>query len=211
MTRRLKYLSAILVILVSGHAPPAAGQQGGGESRNGALRVYLECATRGCDQTHFRTEISFVNWVRDLRDSQVHLIVTSQGTGSGQEFLLDYIGREELTGIEDQLTFATSNTDTDDERIKGLTGVLAVGLARYAVLSGQEGPFTVGIPVAGSPGVPDLPPGLQGDVEDPWDYWVFSVTGRGSLSGETTRPEVSASVQAKRSGTVEQRAPAAPG
>jgi hypothetical protein len=154
----------------------AEAQQGlGREGRNGALRVYLECGTRGCDQTHFRTEINFVSWVRDLRDSQVHLIVTSQGTGSGQQYLLDFIGREGLDGTEDQLTFSTSDTDTDDERIQGLTGVMAVGLARFAVLAGQEGPFNVGTPGTREPQVPDLPPGFQGEVEDPWDYWVFEV------------------------------------
>lgn len=175
MTKRLTTLSPVVLILAFLLTPPSAGQQGGGESRNGALRVYLECATRGCDQTHFRTEISFVNWVRDLRDSQVHLIVTSQGTGSGQEYLLDYIGREDLTGVEDQLTFATSSTDTEDERIQGLTGVLAVGLARFAVLAGQDGPFTVGVPEGAVSNVLDLPPGLQGEVEDPWNYWVFEI------------------------------------
>ena len=175
MTRRLKLLSAVILTLLVVLPPPAASQQGGGESRNGALKVFLECATRGCDQTHFRTEVSFVNWVRDLRDSQVHLIITSQSTGSGQEYLLDFIGREGLTGIVDQLTFATSSTDTEDERIQGLTGVLAVGLARFAVLAGQEGPFTVGVPQQSGPVVPDLPPGLQGEVDDPWNYWVFEV------------------------------------
>ena len=163
---------------------PAASQQEGSEMRNGALRVYIECATRGCDQTHFRTEISFVNWVRDVQDSQLHLIVTSQGTGSGQEFQLDFIGRDNLEGTDDQLTFATSNTDTEDERIQGLTGVIAVGLARYALLAGQDGPFSVGVPAADPNRVPDLPPGLQGDVEDPWDYWVFEVGSEVELDAE---------------------------
>lgn len=175
MRRRLRILSGIALILASVLVTPGMGQQGGGEGRNGALRVFLECGTRGCDQTHFRTEISFVNWVRDVRDSEVHLIVTSQSTGSGQEFLLDYIGREGLAGVSDQLTFSTSDTDTEDERIRGLTGIMAVGLARYAVLSGQEGPFSVGLSEADRPGVPDLPPGLQGEVSDPWNYWVFEV------------------------------------
>ena len=147
-------------------------QQGGGEARNGSVRVYLECAARGCDSNHFRTEVTFVNWVRDVRDSQIHLIITSQSTGSGQEYLLDFIGREELDGTEEQLTFASSNTDSDDARIQGLTGVLAVGLARYAVLLGQEGPFVVGV-AGGEEGQPEMPPGLQGEVDDPWNYWVF--------------------------------------
>jgi len=175
MTREKQLFSGILLATLFLLAPPALGQTPGGEGRNGALRVFLECGTRGCDQTHFRTEISFVNWVRDLRDSHVHLIVTSQGTGSGQEYLLDFLGREDLAGVEDHLTFSTSDTDTDDERIQGLTSVMAVGLARFAVLHGQEGPFSVQVSGGGGPGVPDLPPGLQGDVEDPWDYWVFEV------------------------------------
>ena len=155
----------------------AFGQQGSTEARNGSLKVFLECATRGCDSQHFRTEVTYVNWVRDLRDSQVHLIITSQSTGSGQEYLLDFLGREDLEGTDDQLSFASSNTDSDDERIQGLTGVLAVGLARYAVLLGQNGPFVVNRTVADGEGVPELPPGMQGDVVDPWNYWVFRVGG----------------------------------
>jgi hypothetical protein len=151
-----------------------AAQEPEAQGRNGTVRVFLECATRGCDSTHFRTEVTFVNWVRDLRDSQVHLVITSQQTGSGQEYLLDFTGRGDLEGIEDLLTLASSNTDSDDERVHALTGVLAVGLARFAVLAGQEGPFTVG--VEGADGS-ELPPGLQGDVDDPWNYWVFRLGG----------------------------------
>lgn len=170
--------SFILLLFASALATPVWGQEVSGESRNGALKVYLECATRGCDRTHIRTEVDFVNWVVDLRDSQVHLIITSEGTGSGQQFRLDFIGREGLEGEEDHLTFASSNTDTDDERINGLTGVIAVGLARYAVLAGYPGPFVVGQSMAeGGAEAPDLPPGLQGEVDDPWDYWVFRVGG----------------------------------
>jgi hypothetical protein len=166
-------------------AVPSAitAQQGTTEARNGSLRVYLECAARGCDSGHFRTEVTFVNWVRDVQDAQVHLIITSQSTGSGQEFLLDFIGREDLAGSDDQLTVASSNTDSDDQRIQELTGVLAVGLARYALLTGQEGPFTVGLPGADGGG-PELPPGLQGEVNDPWNYWVFRVGGEVDYQAE---------------------------
>lgn len=181
---RISLRLSALALLASLLSPPGlVAQQGTDEARNGSVKVYLECATRGCDSGHFRTEITFVNWVRDVRDSQVHLIVTSQGTGSGQEYLLDFIGREGLAGSDDQLTYASSNTDSDDERIQGLTGVLAVGLARYALLSGQEGPFTVALPGAASDSE-ELPPGMQGDVHDPWNYWVFRVGGEVEYEGE---------------------------
>jgi hypothetical protein len=177
MTRKTGFVSALLVTVAAVHSPAAEGQQQGGDARNGGLRVFLECAAHGCDRTHIRTEVDFVSWMVDTRDSQVHLIITSEGTGSGQQFRLDFIGREDLVGKDDQLFFASSNTDTDDERIQGLTGVIGVGLARYSVMEGTGGPFTVGHPGASSAQLPDLPPGLQGEVEDPWDYWVFEVGG----------------------------------
>lgn len=177
-------LALSAVLFTAALAPGAlAAQQGAAESRNGSLRVYLECATWGCDSRHFRQEIEYVNWVRDVQDSQIHLIVTGQDTGSGRQYLLDFLGREELQGRDDQLTYSTSNTDTDDERVQGLTGVMAVGLARYAVAIGQEGPFTVRTPGAPA-GAPELPPGMQGEVNDPWNYWVFRVSGDIELDGE---------------------------
>ncbi|TFH65209.1 MAG: hypothetical protein E4G90_06610, partial [Gemmatimonadales bacterium] len=113
--------------------PPILGQQGE-DVRAGALNVYLDCegARMVCQTSHFRTEITFVNWVRDLADAQVHIIMTSQGTGSGDEFLFDFIGRGNLQGNDDHLSYSYSDTDSDDARTQGITGVLAVGVARYA-------------------------------------------------------------------------------
>ncbi len=199
MTRIRSGLLFLALILPLSFPLSLLGQDPG-EYRNGALRVYLECAARGCDRTHIRTEVDFVNWVVDVQDSQVHLIITSQSTGSGLEYRLDFIGREELEGTEDHLTYASSNTDTDDERIRGLTGIIAVGTARFALLAGQPGPFRVDRPEGGGRGVPDLPPGLQGEVEDPWDYWVFRVGADLDYESEESgkNREVGASFSANR-------------
>lgn len=173
-TRLLLFLLASAVLL----PPPALGQQEGVDIRAGALTVYLDCegARRACESSHYRTELTFVNWVRDLQDSQLHIIMTQVGTGGGDQFQLDFIGRGELEGTDDHLTYSHSDTDSDFQRSQGITGVLGVGLARYAVLVGQTGPFTVNTP-SERERVADLPPGLQGEVNDPWDYWVFSVGG----------------------------------
>jgi hypothetical protein len=155
------------------------------EERTGALRVHLECAARGCEESHFRTEITYVNWVRDVRDSQLHIIMTSQSTGSGSQFLMDFIGRGDLQGQDDQLTYSHYDTDSDDRRVQGLTGVLAVGLARYSLLAGQAEPFIVNTRSLRGRG-PELPPGLQGEVIDPWNYWVFSFGGDVRFEEEDT-------------------------
>ena len=46
--------------------------------------VFLDCQSGpNCDQQQFRTEITFVNWARDRKDSNVHVIFTSQGMSGG--------------------------------------------------------------------------------------------------------------------------------
>jgi hypothetical protein len=126
---------------------------------NGALHVFYECSGRGrgrsaCDSREFRTQIDWVNWVRDRRDAQVHVLITSEETGSGgSSYLLDFIGLEELDGVTDQLTYTSLGTDVRDETVLGLTRVLAVGLARYSVLSGSEAVLEIRQPEG--TGVPD--------------------------------------------------------
>ena len=179
MKRITQALSAFLLLAPVLSPSSLSSQQEGTDVRTGALMVFLDCGMAmrsGCESSHFRTEITFVNWVREVQDSQLNIIFTSASTGSGDEIMLDFIGREELEGIDDQLTYSHSDTDTDDTRTRALTGILAVGIARYAVLAGQEGPFTVNTPEGGE-GRPELPPGMQGEVDDPWDYWVFRLGG----------------------------------
>ncbi len=201
MNWKSRAFSSLLAFIPVLFPPPAgAQQQEGGDVRTGALRVYLECAARGCDENHFRTEITFVNWVQQLQDSQLYIIMTSQSAGSGDEFQMDFMGREELEGIDDQLSYFHSDTDSEDQRARGLTGVLAVELARYSLLVGQEGPFTVSTPEGAGGEEVNLPPGLQGEVNDPWDYWVFSLGGNVRYDGEdlqNTR-QLSANLSANR-------------
>jgi hypothetical protein len=156
---------------------------------NGALRVFYECSGGfrggGCDSREFRTQIDWVNWVRDRRDAQVHVIITTQETGSGgSSYQLDFIGLAQLEGITDRLTYTSLGTDVRDETVTGLTRVLAVGLARYSVLAGSGAVLEVRQPAG-----PDVPDRLvtSDQVDDPWDFWVFRVSANTDLSGESRR------------------------
>ena len=48
-----------------------------------ALHLFLDCPTYLCDMDFMRTEITFVNYVRDRRDAQVYVLVSTQETGAG--------------------------------------------------------------------------------------------------------------------------------
>lgn len=152
---------------------------------SGALRVFLECSGPACDERQFRTGITWVNWMRDRRDAQVHVIITSQDTGSGGDsYVLDFIGLEELSGRDDELSYTTLGTDVRDEEVTGLERVLAVGLTRYSILAGFGAPVTLeGLEATGT--TDRLLSSEQ--VDDPWDFWVFEVSGDVDLSGEASR------------------------
>ena len=167
---------------------PGTGQaqQSGPPVANGeALRVFFDCSGRSCDSRYYRTEIDWVNWVRDRTLAQVHLLMTSQRTGSGgNEFGLDFVGLEGLAGQDDRLTYTSLGTDTQQEVLRGISQVLAVGLARYSVLAGAG----EGLQVQRTDEARDLTDRLvTGDqVEDPWNFWVFNVGMNGNYSAETS-------------------------
>ena len=96
-------------------------QQPASDSTAQAPFVFLDCNGPGCDFDHFRREITWVNWVRDRQDSDVHLLVTSQMTGGGGwHYTLDYLGRGGFVGQDRSLTYTSDPDDTDAEVRKDL-------------------------------------------------------------------------------------------
>jgi hypothetical protein len=159
-----------------------------------AIRVFLDCNTF-CDFDHIRREITFVNWVRDRADADVHLIVTSQDTGGGREYVLRFIGMRGFVGSDDEIRFNTQQSETDDEIRRRQTQRLSLGLARY-VARGQFADrlrLTFSAPAGTAPGATQQP-------HDPWNLWVFEVGVNGFLQGEslTKSDQLSGSLEASR-------------
>jgi hypothetical protein len=158
------------------------------EIRQNALRVFLDCNTFRCNDDYFRTEIAFVNWVRDRTVSDVHLLITSSQTGGGGSlFTLDFIGVGDLEGDDDELQLTTLSTATEDEILRALTGVIAAGLARYSVAIGQPQAFDVVTAQPAGPETDELVGPAQ--VDDPWNFWVFQLSSEIDLDGEESENE----------------------
>jgi hypothetical protein len=178
----------VLATITGSIAPSPLSAQGPPNTNGGALRVFLECSGGrggGCRQEEFRTEIDWVNWMRDRQDAQLHVIITSLGTGSGgQLYTFDFIGLEDIEGNDDQLTYSSLGTDVQDETVRGMTRVLGIGLARYSLLVGAAVPVDL-VSIASDPLQERLV--TAEEVEDPWDFWVFGVDFNTNMSGETSR------------------------
>jgi hypothetical protein len=186
---------AVLLLTLLLAAPGAAGaQESVQEPMTGALRVFLDC--RACDFDYLRREVAYVDYVRDRKDAEVHVLVTTRGTGGGgTEYTFTFIGLGRFAGNDDELKVTAQQTDTGDERRRIYTRVLQLGLIRY---------------VSSTPSFDHLhvvfrgPRGTEGavlsPVTDPWNFWTFRVRGSGSLNGERTSRSrnLSSSVSANR-------------
>ena len=170
-----------------------------GEMRENTLRVFLDCKSYGCEDDYFRTEIDFVNWVRDRTLADVHVIITSNTTGSGGRFYtFDFIGLEKLDGLDDALTYTANTTDTRTETIQGLTQVIGAGLARFSTIKGDPHAFQISAGISSAGSVDRIV--SNDEVEDPWNFWVFTLGTEFNFKEEETNQttDYSLSLEANR-------------
>jgi hypothetical protein len=149
------------------------------------VRLYLDCSAGGCyDLDFLRTEIPFVNWVRDIRDSDVYLLVTSMRTGAGGSSAeLVFTGRGPYENMADTLIYVSAFDATEYERREGMAGMIKIGLMRYIGLTHIARDIEIGLrrrEVGPGGATPVMDP-----EDDPWNFWVFRVRGSGGMNGRT--------------------------
>jgi hypothetical protein len=183
----------LLTITTATQAAPQA--QPTPTDRPDAVRVFLDCPS--CDETYIRTEITFVSYVRDRTVADVHVLVTTQGTGGGGiQYSLKFIGLDRFEGADQSLTYSAPRTATPDERRRGLASILKLGLVRYVA----ETPLAsrLSLRFEGGKGAAPLAP-----AHDPWNFWVFRIAGNGGFDGEQSTSERRVSMNASANRTTE--------
>ena len=164
-----------------------------------AARVYIECAS--CDYAfnddfdealdHFKSQITFVNFVRDRAEADVHVQITTQYTSTGgREFTIGFIGQKQFGGMVDTLKCYSQSADSQDAVRGELVKTLKMGLLRYVART----------PLATDISVTYRKPALSTARIDKWNYWVFSVDANTNLNGEKSRSSAyyHARLQARR-------------
>jgi hypothetical protein len=193
MTLRPLLLALSLLLIASGRVD---GQATTSPPQTATLSVFLDCDD--CDSQFVRTEIAFVNWVRDRTVADVHVLVTSQDAGGGgEQYTLAFIGQRGYAGRGDTLTFTSNATTTNDEERQGLTRTIALGLVPFVART----PGALALRVSTRQGVAADAPGAQTmPARDPWKAWVFEIDMSADLSGEQNyrNREIDAEVSANR-------------
>ena len=190
-TRR-SVLCSLCLLLVSESFAQDTGDSGA--SIRDKLNVYLDC--NRCDRTFIRQEITYINYVRDRQDSDVHILITTQRTGSGgTEYELNFIGQGAFEKMGSTLTYSSSGTDTDDQRRRGLARTIVMGLVPAMSQTSMSDQLDVRV---------TRPQYLAtAAVADKWNDWVFRVGVNGSGDGQQSRSSYNIGASASATRTTE--------
>ncbi len=191
-----KAASFALLLSVSLWTSPLAAQ-----APSDRIRVYLDCGF--CDMDFVRTEIDWVDYMRDRADAQVHVLVSRETTGGGGfEFSLEFIGLREFAPRADTLVYVSGANDSQDIRRRGLTRSFGLGLVPFVAGTAVGSELEVRrAPPLVAPGAGAPPPASV--QEDPWNFWTFSVGLNGSAFGETQQSSGSISTNLTANRTTE--------
>lgn len=178
---KVKYVIAIsLLFFFTGTTLKVNAQTTEEEAgRKDALNVFFDC--RSCDMNYVREEIPYINYVRDVRESQLYILVTSQDAGSGgSQYTIRYQGQLKYKGMNDTLTYNSSPNDTRTEIRDRLTNMIKMGLMRY---------------VARTPIFNEIEIGFSESLEateviDRWNNWVFELQTSPELVSESSYKEL---------------------
>lgn len=132
-------------------------------TRNGAVKIFLDCR---CDINYIRQEIPYVNYVRDVNEAQVYVLLTTQNTASGgDQYTFSFQGLKEFKGTNDTLVYVSNPDETRATVREGQVNVLKMGLMRYV----SHTPLRKEIEIRHNEGL------RSEEVVDKWNNWVFDL------------------------------------
>jgi hypothetical protein len=175
---RVPWFVSLLGVLFS-CVGSAAGQDQTAKPRQ--LKVFLDCES--CYADFLRSEIEFVDYVRDRTEAEVHVLITQAQTASGgTEHTVEMIGAGRFSAVVETLRTATASSDTDDIIRRQLATTVRAGLLRFLTRDAVP----AGLDVAVKLGTEAQRPAVTGDR---WNNWVFSLQGSASFEGEESSRE----------------------
>jgi uncharacterized protein DUF481 len=189
----MRWTAAILIFVATASLPAPSASAQVTPSRPA---VFFDCRTN-CDFDFTRTEITYVDWVRDRAVADVHLLMTSQEAGAGgSAYTLAFIGLRTLAGRGDTLTLTTDPTTTPDERRRKMTHAIALGLMQFVART--EVARTLSISAAEEPQREQVI--MRTGVKDRWHAWVFEIGMNGGLNAEHSyrNREINSSIESRR-------------
>jgi hypothetical protein len=153
-------------------APPAPAS-----ATSSRLRVYIESCN--CFGDFLRTEIRWVDFVRQQQDADLQILSRTTATGAGGvETVLRFVGSGRFNTIDHELRATTPPGEPEDVRRRDVLRTVQVGLLGFVARDGIPSDLRVNITAPRA--------AAETPQRDPWNFWVFRVSGQGSYEDEET-------------------------
>lgn len=168
----LKTIVALSSMLISIILPfhPALSQEN--NLRAQSIKVFIDC--ENCELDHIRREITWVNYVREPKEADIHVLIAEETTGSGGEKVsLFFIGQKKFNTQNDTIVYTCLKDDTEDILRNRLVSNLKLGLIQYVKSTPLSDYISVEVAL----------PEENEEVIDKWNNWVFSLNTSGYING----------------------------
>ncbi len=150
---------------------------------NDKLKVFIDCSNTWCDRTFIKTEINIVDFLLDNQASDVHVLVTSQNTGSGgNQYQLIFFGQNRFKNLKDTLLFNIGANATEFETRDLLIQYIKLGLVPYITKTVAAKDVTISLKKEGKDA--DGKNVNQDVTKDPWNYWVYKIGTNGNINAD---------------------------
>lgn len=147
--------------------------------RKGAVKVFIDCEF--CDMNYIRQEITYINYVRDVKEAEVYLLVTNQESGSGgHQYTLLFQGQGRYKGMDDTLTYTSNPDETNTVVREKRTKMMKMGLMRYVAKTPLYNEIEIDHNL-------EL---REEEVTDKWNNWVFEISLEPVFQAEETNKEL---------------------
>ena len=183
----LKYL-CVSILCVLGVTPALTPSSQAQElHHSNSIRVYVDCFL--CDRSHIKSELTYLTFVRERQQADVHLLITRQGTGAGgTEYTVTFLGQNRFSAIHDTLRFISRQTQTRDATRGQLVDIIRMGMVQYLARTPMRD--NLDISYATQAAVEKQP---EEEQRDPWNHWIFNINLNTSASGQQTTQSTSLS------------------
>src|SRR5258706_13634419 len=105
MIRIFCFLIAALFIF---HTSVSSAQS---SDTSGKIKFYLSCER--CDLDYIRKEISYIDYVRDPAQADVHsYVVRENASNGGSRYTFTFLGHHQFEGVNDTLKFLLQESST---------------------------------------------------------------------------------------------------
>lgn len=165
-----KILLVFIIIIITN----VQGQNNQSLIKENSPNVLIDCGY--CDYNFIKEQIPIVNFVRDRKDADIHVLFTSQSTASGgREYILYFIGQNQFANQNDTIKYQTNNMDSEDNSRNKMVNGLKLGLVNYLKKKNLTEFIRINF---------NLPQKKEEEQSDDWNFWYFTTSANSHFNGE---------------------------